>query len=462
MKRLLWFSLLISAAVSVVVTCSRAAMAWGVHADLGTASANALSKDDPVWIYLGYDPKAIGQCSWMGDWAMGDQTAGVRGLSFRARDFLLMPGISRCPGHTLEHAREQIGPWYRRTIQAMRTESPDNAVGWLGTLLHYAEDIGAACHAHYVAGPLHVAMDNWVDRSKIDIAGYKPRLLGTTVEQSEAGLMRRLEELQTYSAARFFPMKPLIEANDRPAVEAINLECALESARVAADILHTLGYIVSHLPDEPNAGGLTGTVTATPAAGSERLTAKIMLLGTNYSTLADSDGRYVFRNLPAGTYRMAVMRAGSRPTFADATVTAGTDTTFDLALRPAACIDNLLRNEDLSVRWIDPQPPDGWEIRQTSTAGSVPTFTAVSERIAVKPGQRFRVTIEPKEGATVTPEVELVGADWKAAPPQFDATDPHVFTVPDTGRYLRLRIVTGPMSPCDALNFAGLSRIDQN
>ena len=49
-----------------------------------------------------------------------------------------------------------------------------------------------------------------------------------------------MDDLIAFSAVRGRQLLPLVKVNDRPKMEPIALESAAETARVAADVIHTL------------------------------------------------------------------------------------------------------------------------------------------------------------------------------------------------------------------------------
>jgi len=104
-------------------------------------------------------------------------------------------------------------PLFIRALQALRTESPANAVSWLGSLLHFVTDTGSP--------PPHALV-------------YKGD----------------------------------IQANDRARYEPIALESAAETALVVADTLHTL-LVLSAGP--VSGGELRAEVRAVSAAEIEGL-----------------------------------------------------------------------------------------------------------------------------------------------------------------------------------------------
>jgi hypothetical protein len=243
----------------------------------------------------------------------------------------------------------------RSWAPVFRCQSPR----WIGSLLHFVEDTGSPPHSAEIRGDVHSKMENWVDAKKISIKGYKPQLLGKTEDEAVAGLLKRMDGLIAFSKERGERCRPLVLASNRTEVEPIVLESALETARVVADVLHTFG-VFCHEPkpnDPPRGpGGVHFYTTA-----NVNLPARIVILGTSYSTLTVSNA-YLFRNLPEGDY--------TGRSFSDGRWT------YDLRITPAGgytsnpavgfvlprghFAENLVRNSWFETRWLSKDAPDCW------------------------------------------------------------------------------------------------------
>lgn len=347
--------ILIVALVSVL-SLSIPALAWGPHPDIAAATFRVLPKDNAILVFVDSN-HTLANSSWIGDFTVGCMPMRLLDLHTNTGDFSLFPG-SPGRGHPQTIDMERYGPIYHRVLQALHTESPANATGWLGLLMHYVEDSGAPPHAANISGQLHTAMENWVDAKKIDIAGYEPKMLGKTLDEAIAGCVQRTKELDAFAKIRAEKLLPLAKANDRPACEPLVLECANESARALADVLHTLAAVGMTPP--PNGATLIGKIDSRPAKGTETFGAKIMIQGTTYSTLADAEGNFKFRNIPAGEHELVVMRSGSRPARQKVTLEANKEATVQIKLAQSEPADNLLRNDGLTVKWYRTDFPEEW------------------------------------------------------------------------------------------------------
>src|SRR5581483_8282335 len=90
---------------------------------------------------------------------------------------------------------------------------------------------------------------------------YRPQLLGRDDASAVAGLERRMDGLIARNAAIAKRMVPYADANDRARVEPLALDCAEETARVTADVLHTL-LVLSGPQSATDGTSLVAFVTA--------------------------------------------------------------------------------------------------------------------------------------------------------------------------------------------------------
>jgi len=371
-------------AIVLILSCLPAC-AWGPHTQVTEAALDVIDANDPLVTHLGPSFKQLPAYSWMGDYYRSIRKESDGSLYY-ADDYLLFPDHQKHASHTMPGVMTSLEPYFRRCVQALRTETPVNAARWLGALLHFTEDAGAPPHAQPGLAD-HVKMENWIDKTKISISGYKPQLLGKTEDEAIAAYMKRMAGLVEFSKARAEKMAPLVKADNRPAVEPLGLECANECSRVVADLLYTLGRIsLSPVPDSVTLRGTIRTKSDTPA---DSRAAKIVIDGTNYSTLADPSGKWELRNLPAGQYMGKVYYPGCRMDNFTAKVEPGRTRTINIlmvTLKPAM---NLLRNPDLRVRWKTPGAPDSWLLTKAGWE---------SDMVPVTAGQKYQLNVRWKHG----------------------------------------------------------------
>lgn len=341
------------------------AVAWGPHPQITEAALKTLPDAKRWSAKIGDDNlRAMAR-----NYCMLPDMLGMSCGTFYANDYLLIRAYPRYTGHTVPETLQMAAPYFRRALQALRTETPVNACRQIGPILHFVEDAGAPPHA-YPNCPHHPELENWVRPDQIVIAGYQPQLLGQTDDEAVAGLMRRMTALVEFSIARAKRVLPLVSqpSPDRSKVEPIILESALESARVTADLLHTL-FTLGQTP-QPEGASLSGDVTVGAIPGDNH-GVRIMLLNTDYSTLTTTEkpqskdaswhGGYAFHNLPSGSYRVLAYRTGSQLRISEPIVLkSGKQTRLDFVLPETDPPGNLIENPDGRLAYVKPDIPDRW------------------------------------------------------------------------------------------------------
>ena len=377
---------------ALLLGCADSARAWGTkpHSWITKAAIDALCAGHVVIRHLGSNADLLPIYCMMPDWRRGLITRDG-GESFYADDYLLFPAMPVHLQHDSPDVEGTYRPFFRRVVQALRTETPASR-RWIGSLLHFVEDSGSPPHAFRTQGDLHDRMENWVDRKRINHDGFLPQSWCATEDQALDGFVRRMEGLIAYSRERGRKLRPLAEAGRRADAEPIELESALECSRVVADLLETLGQFV---PAEAHGSAtLRGKVRSSPAPGLESLPAKIMLEGTNFSTLADPSGAFEFRNLLPADYRMIVGRAGSEPVNRPLTLGVAATRFEDVVLPASDPPRNMLRNSRFRIHWVEPRVADHWYrvVKDGATSWE-------SEPLPVSAGRRYRLVVRWKAGA---------------------------------------------------------------
>lgn len=367
------------------------AFAWGPHPEITRAALDVVPQLEAWEQSLGKENiAALTQYCWMPDWRGQDLGP------YYADDYLLVPQLPYHVSHVMPAVEPAFQVYFCRALQALRTETPVNACRQLGTLLHFVEDVGAPPHAKPNC-PHHSELENWLDAKQISIRGYQPQLLGSTDDEAWQGLKRRIEGLIAFSAERADRALPLVSAPnpDRNAVEPIILESALEAARVTADVLYTV-LTLSLRPAGDQGTALRGTVVVPPLPGNDDQEARIVLLGTDFATLAglSADSRsedktedktyvFAFRNLPEGQYRVLAYRPGTEAQVLDVQLTHGVPAVLHFRLAPTNPPGNLVYNADFSLATLKPDLPDRW------TKSSVDAWTGTT--IAIQSGKKYRL-----------------------------------------------------------------------
>jgi Carboxypeptidase regulatory-like domain len=331
------------------------AHAWGPHTEITLAALAVIPARERLARQFGEDwlRQARDYC-WMGDWREA-----VRPDHY-ADDYLLFRRSPTHPSHMLPEVRQTFAPFFRRALQALRTESPRNAARWIGSLLHFMQDAGSPPHTTGIGGDLHGKMEQWVDASRISIADYEPRLLGRNYDDALRGFEARMEALIEFSRERAVRLKPLVEALRERENQPLALECALETARVTADVLHTL-YVLGLETSATEGCRLEGSLDYKPLTGYAAVPARVWLPGTDFSTTTDDAGEFVFRNLPAGRFDVVVLATGFEFTkIANVDLTPGETTQLAIKLLPDPTPRNLVRNPTFQSVSLREGAPDWW------------------------------------------------------------------------------------------------------
>src|SRR5689334_1362031 len=323
--------------VGMLVFFGLPAGAWGPHPAITQAALDALGTNHALVRMLGEQAQRLTNYCWMADFKR--LPFRDRDQDFYADDYLLFPRVPLHLDHICPEVKQSYAPYFQRALQALRTESPANAARWIGSLLHFTEDTGSPPHAAEIRGGTHSKMENWVDGSKIQLGGYQPRLLGADEATALDGFLRRMDELIAYSKPRGLKLVTPVLIGQRQVVEPVALECALETSRVVADLLHTLGQIIAR-PQPAGGGGWVGRIQSVDAPRFERVPARVCLRGTAFSTLADGAGRFEFHHLPPGRYEAAVFRPGNSTTNFSVVIAAGTPLTSEVRLGVGPLVRN--------------------------------------------------------------------------------------------------------------------------
>lgn len=390
-------SLFWAAACAAFGLSSHGSLAWGPHTEITQAALHALGTEDGIYKQLGADTSVLTQYVWMADWR--SQLLIRSDEVFYADDYLLFPKAKTHSQHICPEVRQTYAPFFRRALQALRTESPRNAARWIGSLLHFTTDTGSPPHAAGFLGPAHSKMENWVDAKLIQLPGYQPQLLGDDDASGEAGFLARMDGLIEFSKERAARCRADVDADRREPVEPVVLESALETARVTADLLHTLGFLAA----KPAAGApLSGKVGWQKSSHPtlDRLPAKVVLLGTDFSTLTGPDGAFVFRHLPEGDYQLVALAPGASSAPAGISLKGGGLSLPELAL-VAGTSGNLLRNADFQLHWSAAEALDHWTMKTPpgKLAGKTPVRDWDGEWLPLEKGAAYRLEAHWKKGA---------------------------------------------------------------
>ena len=443
-------------AVALISACGMSgALAWGPHPAITRAALDALNTNDALILRLGPQAWRLTNTCWMADY----KRIPFRepGQDFYADDYLLFPQVTTHLDHICPEVKRTYRPYFERALQALRSEDAANAARWIGSLLHFVEDTGSPPHAAEIRGDIHIKMENWVQARLIRIHGYQPRLLGTNDASALAGFLKRMDELIEFSKPRGQRLVTKVVIGHQAAVEPVVLECALETSRVVADLLHTLGRLA---PSGLSGGAvLHGIVLSKSAPLMEGVPARLVARGTNWSTLTDATGRFELRGLPAGDREFTVFRPGSGATNFAVRLVNGRTNAVRVALPESPA--NLLRNGDFALRWLRPEAPDCWTRTELGWEGEV---------VPLENDRRYQLKVNFKQGAeaevlvrwtrqlphTLAPGMKLPKIDSRPLTP---ANSELEFTGADTMALMQVTIRSKkpPQEVCDGISLTTVS-----
>lgn len=169
--------------------------------------------------------------------------------------------------HSRHHNYDQVLHYLSQAIAQLRAGDLDDASRWAGCVLHFIEDCGSP--AHTVPGdnqhgmmkdflevpeqfrdrPLHSLIES--GQLKLDLAGYRPRLLGTTAPEAASNLIERINFAIRNARGQVIPILQGVFKDDQPAIDAGRRKAATVDAQVSADMLYTLLCIAKNRFDDP-------------------------------------------------------------------------------------------------------------------------------------------------------------------------------------------------------------------
>ena len=367
------------------------ARAWGPHTEITRWALRQLPASDRV-------AQRLGGVRQMEDLCWGGDYQHFVHARYYVDDYLLFPKFPRHTSHVLPEVAEAWEPFFRRTLQALRGESPQNAARWLGSYLHFVEDSGSPPHALPTGGPLHFRMENYVLNVRVRLTGYHPPDPPAADDAAAERMEQRMRALVAFSRERGIKLRPLAEKDDRLACEPLVLESALETLRVTADVTHWL-LKLSETGPRPGTATLRGEIRAPAMPDFPLAPTKVILAGTNYSTIADARASrpggheyradFVLADLPPGEYEVIFLRTGCQTRRKRVRLVADKARTLRLKLKGDSPRGNLVRNPDMSVRWIRPDHPDHWTVFRGDW---------YSRAFPVIPGQRYEIGARDADG----------------------------------------------------------------
>lgn len=151
---------------------------------------------------------------------------------------------------------EVMTHFMNQAVTALRKKRLGDAVRFMGTLCHQIEDYGSPSHTvpgdnmftllQQFLPPTDVMKDRLMHGPienggfTVSIPGYRPQLLGTTVDEAAWRLMHRVHEGILNARSTTIPIIQALYADDAAAVTKHQLRAAVVDAQIVADAMHTI------------------------------------------------------------------------------------------------------------------------------------------------------------------------------------------------------------------------------
>jgi len=310
---------------------------------------------------------------------------------------------------------------FQRVLQAVKTETPLNALLWAGCFFHALEDSMSISHTalpNEYQGEWHGPCEAFAHWEKFNIGGYvaKPLAGGYDPAALRKELDRRIAEVNKRAYDLWPKMKLIIDENgikQPPAVKAQTNEridpyvmtFAEGVAKLAADTLCT--FLNARREFAENTGAaLEGAINAPPDPVHAQRTAKVYVrtvddAPTHFETMA-FNGRYAFRNLPDGTYRLAATRLGAKNALsAPFELKKERVTRIDLALETELPQGNLVWNPTGTCDLYGARSPDRWRMKPLFNWGPLQQDYWRTSFMHLEPGWTYRCGAKLKRPTTV-------------------------------------------------------------
>jgi hypothetical protein len=164
--------------------------------------------------------------------------------------------FSHLPFKTRDKNAYQIKYYFDKVVETVQANDLDQAARWAGCLLHFLEDSGSPAHSMpgdnqmglmkdllptpeaFQNRPLHGLIEE--GKLSIDIAGYRPQLLGTTSEEAVMNLIERYNAMVRNARSQVIPILQGVYRGAQNEIDAGQLRAATMDAYVVADALYTM------------------------------------------------------------------------------------------------------------------------------------------------------------------------------------------------------------------------------
>ena len=143
-----------------------------------------------------------------------------------------------------------------KAVEEFAAGHVDEGARYLGTLAHALEDWGCPAHSvpddnmftlmkqfvpptgEYRFVPMHGPIEN--GQFTVDLGDYRPKLLGTSVEEAAFNLLQEVQQSTIQARAQVIPIMQALYAGDEAASAAAQQKAGQVDAAVVADALHTV------------------------------------------------------------------------------------------------------------------------------------------------------------------------------------------------------------------------------
>lgn len=276
---------------AVLVLSPQIAGAWGIHSLLTKVTVELL----PEWEreIIKSEEKGFIQryCIFPDDAKAPDAAPYIVAFPPEAKVSLHIPA-------TLERNKAVFDAYLPRVVSLVQAGNTAEAMRYFGCVAHYLQDSAAPCHmAHGEIAvppqgppllqmdffkrflPLPDAVDQEMLHARIDgcamtedqlrqaVKGYKPRLLGHSVEELIFNLVEEHLAMNRRSSKQVFPMLQALADGDEAKFIALGVPAAADGTRLVADVMHTVLCLAnSRLEGTPAAE--VSLADRTPARGS--------------------------------------------------------------------------------------------------------------------------------------------------------------------------------------------------
>lgn len=249
---------------STLIVSPQAARAWGIHSLLTKASVQLL----PDWQREAIKAEEKGfidrYCIFPDDPKAPDAAPYIVKFPPEAKVSFHIPA-------SLERNKMVFDAYLPQVVSLFQAGKTSEAMHYFGCVAHYLEDSACPCHMAYGEMtvpeqgppllqmdffkrflPLPDAVDQEMLHSRIDgcpmteeqlcraVAGYKPRLLGHSVEEMIFNLLEEHAAMNRRSSKLVFPMLQALADGDEAKFVAHGVTAAADGSRLVADVLNTV------------------------------------------------------------------------------------------------------------------------------------------------------------------------------------------------------------------------------